>query len=133
MGVAELTSTFGRPAVSGLMDLLDALLSSLAWLVYPVVIPVPALLILGPTAWGTVRWSRRRREQTLPPPLFTQPWAWIGWAAVGLFAFITIGVAVFAWQPALILAAWLVVPLGVILSALLRARHPRRTLTHGET
>ena len=115
------------------MDLLESLLGPLLWLVFPFVIPVPALLILGPTAWGIVRWSRRRREQTLPPPLFTQPWAWIGWAAVGLFAFITIGVAVFAWQPALILAAWLVVPLGVILSALLRARHPRRTLTHGET
>ena len=103
------------------MDLLEALLSALAWLVYPVVIPVLALVVLVPTAWGTLRWSRRRRNQALPPPMFTQPWAWIGWGLVGIFAFINVGLATLAWQPALILAAWLVVPVGVICSALLRA------------
>lgn len=104
------------------MDLLESLLSPLAWLVYPVVLPVPGLLILGPVAWGVTRWSRRRREQTLPPPMFTQVWAWVGWGLVGAYAFLIAGLAVLAWQPALLLTAWLVVPLGVICSALVRAR-----------
>lgn len=108
------------------MHTLEGVLSLLAWLVYPFVFPVPGLLILGPTAWGTTRWSRRRRRQTLPPPMFTQPWAWIGWTVLGVYAFIVVGLAILAWQPALLLAAWLVVPCGFICSALLRARHPGR-------
>lgn len=103
------------------MDSLEGVLSPLAWLVYPFVIPVPALVILGLTAWGTTRWSRRRRQQELPPPLFTEPWAWIGWGVVGLYAFITVGVAVLAWQVALILVAWLLVPSVLICEALMRA------------
>lgn len=110
------------------MDLLEALLSPLAWLVYPVVIPVPGLLILGPTAWGVTRWSRSRREQVLPAPMFTQVWAWIGWGLVGVYAFIIAGLAVLAWQPALMLVAWLVLPLGVICRALLRAHLEATTL-----
>lgn len=112
------------------MDVLEALLSSLAWLVYPIVIPVPALLILGPIAWGTTRWSRHLREEVLPAPMFTQVWAWIGWGVIGLYGFIVAGLAVLAWEPALILAAWLAIPLGIILRALLRARsHTNSTLS----
>jgi len=110
------------------MDDLEGLLSPLALLLHPFVIPV----ILGLTAWGTVRWSRRRRNQELPPPLFTQPWAWIGWAVVSAYTFIILGLAFLAWQPALIIAALLVVPLGVICSALLRAGPLRRGVTHTE-
>lgn len=118
--------------MSVVVDLLDAMLSALAWLVYPFFFPVPAFLILGSTAWGTVRWSGRRRRQELPPPMFTQAWAWIGWGAVAVFTYITVGFAFLAWQPAVILAAWLVVPLGVICTALLRA-NVRRSSTPTET
>lgn len=106
-----------RLAVNSLKELLEALLSPLAWLLQPFIFPV----LLGLTAWGTVRWSRRRRKQDLPAPLFTQPWAWIGWTVVGAYTFIVVGFAFFAWKFALILAAVLVVPLGVIALALLRA------------
>lgn len=115
-----------------IVDILESLLSALAPLVYPVVIPVPALMILVPLAWGTMRWSRRRRSQTQPTPMFTQPWAWVGWTAIGVFTFIILGVAVLAWQVAVILTAWLAVPCAVICFALLRARPPRRRPPHAE-
>ena len=109
-----------------LVNVLVSLLSPLAWLVYPVVVPVPALLILVPTAWGTVRWSRRRREEVVPAPAFTQVWAWIGWGLVCLFAFIIIGLAVLGWQAAVMVAVSLVIPLGVSCSALLGASRSTR-------
>ncbi|MEZ0579666.1 hypothetical protein [Nocardioides sp. MH1] len=103
------------------MDVLEAVLSPLAVLVYPFLFPMPGLLVLGGLAWRMLRWSRRRRIEKLPPPMFTQPWAWIGWSLVGVYTFLIGGLAVLAWQPALLLLAVLVVPLGTMTYALVRA------------